>query len=297
VSHFWNQSGFDLWEEVEGLHFFTAMVQLRALREGSDLALAFGDHGAADWYAQQAEYLSNFVHNFWDETKGHLVETLDSTRTGLDCGLLLGSLHGLPSSYATHEPIYPPHSDEILLSLLYLVQDQRARFPINSSPSPSTPDNDEDAEILEGTGLGRYPEDVYDGYGTDARGGNPWFLCTSSAAEIIYRTASHLSTTTNLTITPRGLPFYSALLSSSSLVPEAGKTYESADALFHSVVERLKDAGDEFMDVVRVHADAGGGLSEQFDRVTGFERGARDLTWSYGAFIQAVRARKRLAVA
>ncbi|KAF2651742.1 glycoside hydrolase family 15 protein [Lophiostoma macrostomum CBS 122681] len=292
VAQYWNQSGFDLWEEVQGLHFFTVMVQLRALREGSDLALAFGDHGAADWYAQQASHLTDFLHNFWDEAKGHLVETLHSSRTGLDCGLLLGSLHANPSSYVSHEAIYPPHSDEILLSLLYLVQDQRARFPINSSPSATSPD--EDAEILQGTGLGRYPEDVYDGYGTDARGGNPWFLCTSSAAEILYRTATHLSSSSNstLTITPRGLPFYEALLSSSSLVPEAGKTYGSSDALFHSVIERLRDAGDEFLDVVRVHAEAGGALSEQFDRVTGFERGARDLTWSYGALIQAVRARR-----
>jgi glucoamylase len=33
-------------------------------------------------------------------------------------------------------------------------------------------------------------------------------------------------------------------------------------------------------------------MSEQFHRVSGFMEGARDLTWSYGAFLQAVRARK-----
>jgi len=31
VSYYWRNSGFDLWEEIQGLHFFTAMVQLRAL--------------------------------------------------------------------------------------------------------------------------------------------------------------------------------------------------------------------------------------------------------------------------
>jgi glucoamylase len=35
-------------------------------------------------------------------------------------------------------------------------------------------------------------------------------------------------------------------------------------------------------------------MSEQFDRVTGYMRGAEDLTWSYGAFLQAVRARRVL---
>jgi glucoamylase len=287
TSHFWNQSGFDLWEEVEGLHFFTAMVQLKALREGSDLARAFEDVGAAEFYAEQAGYLENFVTEFWDSKKGHLVETLNSGRSGLDCALLLGSLHALPSSYSEHDPVYPPYSDEVLLSLLALVEDQRQRFPINSAP---TPEDDEPA--LEGVGIGRYPEDVYDGYGTDKNGGHPWFLCTSSAAEVLYRTAEHISTTSKLTITPLGLPFYAALLSTSSLVPETGRTYGPSDALFLSVIERLRNTGDQFLDVVKTHSGAGGSMSEQFDRVTGFERGARDLTWSYGAFIHAARARK-----
>lgn len=290
VSHFWNQSGFDLWEEVEGLHFFTAMVQLRALREGADLALTFGDVGAADWYTQQAAYLEKFIRKFWHGSKGHLVETLESPRTGLDCALLLGSLHGYPSAYATHTPMYPPHSDEVLVSLLALVQDQRDRFPINAVPSS---EDDEDEAVLEGVGIGRYPEDVYDGYGNDQRGGNPWFLCTTSAAEVLYRTAEHLTTTGNLSISALGLPFYEALLSSSSLTPQAGRLYGLSDAVFHSVVERLRNTGDEFLEVIRTHADAEGSLSEQFDRITGFERGARDLTWSYGAFLQAVRARNR----
>jgi glucoamylase len=43
VSHFWNESSFDLWEETEGLHFFNLMVSARSLREGSKLAKAFGD--------------------------------------------------------------------------------------------------------------------------------------------------------------------------------------------------------------------------------------------------------------
>jgi len=66
------------------------------------------------------------------------------------------------------------------------------------------------------------------------------------------------------------------------------------DEAFGEVVERLRGLGEEFLAVVRRHADGEGALSEQFDRVTGFERGARDLTWSYGAFLQAMRARGRV---
>lgn len=296
VSHYWNQSGFDLWEEVEGLHFFTLMVSARSLREGSQLARAFDDLGAADWYTLQAGYIENLLSKFWNKQKSHLVETLWSKRSGLDCGLLLGSLHALPSQDSGDDAVYAPWSDEILASLLALAQDQRDRFPINSSPWSSS-DADEDADIedeqpFEGVGLGRYPEDRYNGYTTTTRG-NPWFLCTSSAAEVLFRTSSHISMSSTLTISSTSLPFYKALLASSSLDVNEG-VYKRSDALFHSIVERLGVVGDQFLSVVRSHVDAEGSMSEQFDKETGFMTGARDLTWSYGAFLQAVRARKNM---
>lgn len=298
VSHFWNQSGFDLWEEVEGLHFFTLMVSARSLREGSQLARVFGDLGAADWYTLQAGYIENMLSKFWNKQKGHLVETLWSKRSGLDCGLLLGSLHALPAHISEDDAMYPPWSDEILVSLLALTRDQKNRFPINISPWSSPDDEEvdpEDEEPFEGTGLGRYPEDKYNGYATTEHG-NPWFLCTSSAAEVLYRTASHHSKSSNLTISTTSLPFYTALLASSSLDVNEG-TYRSTDALFHSILERLGAVGDQFLDVVRRHVDAEGGMSEQFDKETGYMTGARDLTWSYGAFLQAVRARRAMSSA
>ncbi|KAF5845237.1 hypothetical protein GGP41_001318 [Bipolaris sorokiniana] len=264
----------------------------RSLKEGSHLARTFGDFGAADWYQKQAGYIENLLGKFWNAQKGHLVETLWSKRSGLDCGLLLGSLHALPKSRSEDDVVYPPWSDEILVSLLALTRDQRDRFPINSNPSDQDDDDDNiDEFTFQGTGLGRYPEDVYDGYGNSNRGGNPWFLCTSSAAEILYRTASHISATGNLTVTDVGLPFYESLLGSSSLDVDVG-TFGPTDALFHSVIERLQSTGDEFLQVVKTHVDAEGSMSEQFDRVTGYMRGAQHLTWSYGAFLQAARARK-----
>ncbi|KAF2103422.1 glucoamylase I precursor [Rhizodiscina lignyota] len=283
VSHSWRESGFDLWEEVQGKHFFTAMVQLRALQEGAELARLFGDKGAAKWYQKQADKLKGFMHLFWDDTKGHLVETLTSDRSGLDCGLLLGAIHGT----GKHSSPYPPHSDEVLVSLLGLVNDQRDRFPINSSPGNQRTKNA--SEELHGVGVGRYPEDVYDGISTD--GGNPWFLCTCTVAETLYRTSSYLTSSASLNISNTSLPFYRALLPRHRDDLQLGVANE---IVYNAAVKRLKEIGDEFLDVVKIHTDAEGALSEQFDAVTGFERGARDLTWSYGAFLQAVRARKRL---
>jgi len=289
VAGAWRAPGFDLWEEVRGLHFFTAMVQRRALRVGAALAAAFADPAAARWYADQAAALDAFVARFWDADKGHLVATLDSARSGLDCGVLLGAIHGAAEGAA--EESFAPWSDEVLVSLLELVKDQRQRFPINAVPKTPVTDAGK-FDQLAGVGIGRYPEDEYDGYGVSSAGGNPWFLCTTSVSEILYRSASHLATTKLLNVTAIGLPFWSALLQDDDL--EAGTLYKSGDDDFAKALHRLKSVGDAFLAVVRKHADGEGALSEQFDRVTGYERGALDLTWSYGAFLQAVRARQML---
>ncbi|KAF9739318.1 hypothetical protein PMIN06_000990 [Paraphaeosphaeria minitans] len=288
VSHFWNHTSFDLWEEVDGMHLFTAMVQLRALKEGQNVARAFGDEGAARWYGEQAGYLERFVRRFWNKDKGRLVASLWSRRSGLDCAVLLGSLHGQSSESEHGEPVFPPWADEVLVSLLWLVRDMGKRFPINVHAKQG---NDETRALIEGVGIGRYPEDVYDGYTTSI--GHPWFLCTSSAAEVLYRTASHLSVSASLTTTPLNIDFYAALLTASAS-PEisVNTTYTADDEPFQTVVERLRHIGDEFLDVVKTHVDAEGSMSEQFDRETGHLRGASDLTWSYGAFLQAARARK-----
>jgi glucoamylase len=290
VGHFWRESGFDLWEEINGMHFFTAIVQLRALREGAELASTFADFGASRFYHDQADRIEKeLLPRFWDQNKGHLIETLDSPRSGLDCGLLLGAIHGTPTTCSTDpdsasQCAYAPYSDEVLVSLLAMVNDQRQRFPINAAPA-----SDEKFDPLQGVGIGRYPEDGYNGYETIPGTGNPWFLCTSSVAEILYRTHTHLSLTGQLRVTSRGLPFWTSLILENQV--QAGKTYNKGDAAFEEALLRLKSVGDSFLSVEKVHTDGEGAFSEQFDRVTGFMRGATDLTWSYGAFLQAVKAR------
>ncbi|KIW00420.1 uncharacterized protein PV09_07950 [Verruconis gallopava] len=296
TSHYWRAEGFDLWEELIGLHFFTAMVQLRALREGARVASLFADPGAARWYVDQAERMqSDLLPRFWSEEKGHLVETLDSGRSGLDCGILLGAIHGTTTECSTNpteaeQCVYAPYSDEILVTLLNFVRDQAARHPINTQPIIASPYKD--ISDLAGVGVGRYPEDGYDGYETIPGTGNPWFLCTSSVSEVLYRTRLHLQTTGVLNVTERGLPFWEALIPTQH--PSPG-TYKRGNDVFEEAVRRLKSVGDAFLKVVRTHVDGEGRMSEQLDRHNGYMRGATDLTWSYGAFLQATRARKMAA--
>lgn len=164
ISHTWSKPGFDLWEETMDLHFFTALVQHKALVEGRDLAEILGDRRAAAWYDEQQKELKQFlVDRFWSREKGHLRAYLNTRhRTGLDCGLLLGAIHGGQSD------VFAPWSDEVLVSMQMLVDDMGRRFPVNRKVPPY---HNED-EKLRGVGIGRYPEDIYDGVGFS--GGHPW---------------------------------------------------------------------------------------------------------------------------
>jgi len=191
----------------------------------------------------------------------------------LDCSLLLGSLHG-----GSNE-IYPPWSDEILISMHKLLMDMRHRHAINKESFGD--------EGFPGWGIGRYPEDVYDGDGTS--GGNPWFLCTASVSEVIFRSITHFVSQRHLEITDVNLPFFQNVLRD----PKVGRVGDEDEA-FNSTLILLSSWADGFLEVVRKHAANRFHLSEQFDRnQPGFQKGAKDLTWSYGSVIEALEWRKR----
>jgi glucoamylase len=52
----------------------------------------------------------------------------------------------------------------------------------------------------------------------------------------------------------------------------------------------LREAGDMMLRAVVFHSDHYE-LSEQYDGTNGFEKSVRDLTWSYAAFLSALRAK------
>jgi len=58
IAHHWVDANYDLWEEVLGHHFFTTMVQQKALIEGAELARLLGDKKAALFYDTQAKLMN-----------------------------------------------------------------------------------------------------------------------------------------------------------------------------------------------------------------------------------------------
>ena len=66
ISYHWKDPSYDLWEEVKGTHFYTLMVERRALLEGAVLARKLGDKGAANWYVKQGKEIEVELQKFYD---------------------------------------------------------------------------------------------------------------------------------------------------------------------------------------------------------------------------------------
>jgi glucoamylase len=126
--------------------------------------------------------------------------------------------------------------------------------------------------------LGRYPGDVYDGDVSDpSAGDHPRALCTCNFAELYYILAKQIQKAKAVPFDRFSITFFSQI----------GVTPATPVA---DVVSKLLDAGDAMLAAVIYHSDHLE-LSEQFDGITGYEKSVRNLSWSYAAFLSAVRAR------
>lgn len=179
ISHHWREATYDLWEEVKGQHFYTLMVERRAMLEGAALAHRLQDDGAAQWYWQQSQEMAGLLVKFWDPKQGYLRATLnrsdglDYKYSNLDSSVVLGLLHG-----DMNDGFFSWDDPRVVATLQKILEVFAELYPINHHPN------------IPGIAIGRYPEDRY--AGVDFSGGNPWPLCTLAIAEAYYRYASLL---------------------------------------------------------------------------------------------------------
>lgn len=284
VAHRWRDASVDLWEEVRGDHFYTRMVQRRALIDGARLAQRLGDEGAAKWYDEQANALDAALSAHWDEGKKIIQVTrnfvgggsVDYKHSGLDIAVVLGALHG--ESYRRD---FGVTDDRVLSTAAQLVVAFDSLYAINKVTKGW------DGSAL-GVALGRYPEDKYNGYHS-REAGNPWFLSTSAMAELLFRCAARWKEEGRIVLTDRSLPFWKRVVGVDGLRAEE---IGSASPQFEPLLKAVRDAGDRYLARVRQHMTEDGAMTEQFNRDTGFATGAADLTWSYAAFATAAWARR-----
>jgi glucoamylase len=282
----WADSCTDLWEEIAGKHFYTRMVQRRALVEGADFLDRIGEHGDATACRAQLTALESAIENHFDPTKSYIVATLDPNRSNkpsqLDTAVILGVLHGETPS----RPFFSPTDERVLATATKIHDAFAAMYGINQ-PANST---DGDGQAMEAA-IGRYPEDVYSGAAYNE--GNPWFLATAAFAELAYRVRDLLTAAGSVAVTAKNRPYLLAALAAggSGANIAVGEAVSAGDPRFAAITAGLKVEGDRYLRRIRRHAAADGSLSEQFKGSSGYMSGAVDLTWSYAALVTAIDRR------
>jgi glucoamylase len=258
----------NLWEEHSGYSFFARAAQLRCLREvaanGHGIPVPPGTGDAIAW-------LERALAGHWDGTRylsllgpGEVLS--DPAGPGYDpnIDIVMAAVYGSV-----------PVTDTKLLATAALLRQQWdassavAVYPINVA--------DQEQRGI-GPLMGRYPGDTYDGDLADHQiGGHPWALCTANFAELYYRLAAEVTRAGSLPFDDLSSPFFDQVGIGAGTVP--------ADA-----ANALQQAGDAMLQAVIFHSD-NLELSEQFDGTSGYEKSVHNLTWSYAAFLSAVRAR------
>lgn len=283
----WPAGGFDLWEEVCGHHFFTRMVQRRALVRGAALADRMRGQQDADRYRTHADALSAEIQTHWQADRGFITATLRRQhgidyKSGLDSSVVLAVL----CTAGDADPFFAPTDDRVLSTVLELKRAFRTIYSLNQGqPSPAGADL--------GTAIGRYPEDRYDGYRTE-RQGNPWFLATSALAEFHYQLAHDLLVDGMFRIGRPDQGYWQDLLGGHLPAPslKIGAALAAGQPQFDRAIAEIRREGDRYLARVQHHTADDGSMSEQFNRENGFMQGADNLTWSHSAFLRAALARQ-----
>ncbi len=283
----WKQPSFDLWEEVLGDHFYTRMVQRKALILGSRLANKLGDPGAAKYYLEQAKEIEETLSDFWNPND-RLLEVSRNELAGvtykdsrMDSAVVLAALHG-----SLDDGVFAPWDSRVLVSLARIADVFGDIYPVSRMRVDRK-------GVYVAAAIGRYPEDKYDGQDSQDEA-NPWFLTTAGFAEALFVAIEHWKSVGAISVDENLVEFLTLLCPEFRPDCLDGKSrILKLDPLFALIEKMLLKKADGFLNRVRMHAGATGALSEQFNRYSGKQRGASELTWSHAALLTAQMARAR----
>jgi glucoamylase len=266
LMHLYQQPTVNLWEEMTGFSFFARAAQLRCLAAvrtntiGLDVPATIGD--AIAW-------LTNALEAHWNGSFYVSMLEPQDPRPGYDpnIDIVSASIYGAI-----------PFTDTRLLATAAQI---RSQFSDAGDPNVY-PINLADAQLGIGPLLGRYPGDTYDGDSADSSVDHPWALCTANLAELYYGLANAISAGAALPYDDLSSGFF-------------GQVGVASGAAAADAARALTTAGDAMLQAIIYHSD-NLLLSEQFDAWTGYEKSVRNLTWSYAAFLSAVRRRNGASV-
>jgi glucoamylase len=263
----------NLWEEHSGYSFFARSAQLRCLQQIQASTVAGIDkpaalQGAIDW-------LRRALAGHWDGSKyvSMMADPGDGTQPSPRNPVADGYDPNIDIVQAAVYGAIPVIDTKLLATAAQLraqwEQGGIAFYPINKTDRE---------EFGIGPLFGRYPGDLYDGDTSHpVLGAHPWALSTCNIAELHYKLAAEITSSGQVPLDELSTPFFAQCGIDASTVPAA-----AAAAMVAS--------GDAMVRAVIYHSD-NLELSEQFDGATGYERSVHNLTWSYAAYLSAMRAR------
>ncbi|KAL8910751.1 MAG: hypothetical protein Q9171_003997 [Xanthocarpia ochracea] len=277
VGQYWNQTGFDLWEEVDGSSFFTLAVQHRALVEGQAFAERIGKTCTA--CKTQAPEVLCFLQAFWNGAFVTSNINDQSGRNGRDSNSILGSIHTFDPEAGCDDLTFQPCSSRALANHKAVTDSFRSLYAVNS-------DRAQGAAVA----VGRYTEDVY-------FGGNPWCVDMSEALPAaklyqLYDAVYQINRTGFLLIDATSLPFFQDLDPSVAI-----GSYPASSEVYANITSAIRKYADGYVSVVQEYTPADGSLAEQYSRTDGLPLSAAELTWSYAAFITAAARRSSVVPA
>ena len=260
------------------------MVQRRALVMGAAFATKMGDSATSATLSAAASALTATLSQFWDPNRQILLyeygPVLANKASYLDIAVILGVIHGY-----NNDGVYGYTNDQVLSTALRISTVFLGVYPIANTHTDST-------GLTLGIPIGRYPEDVYNGTGTQTNGGNPWYLCTAAMAEYMYRTSIEFGNAGQIEVSNISKPFFDYFAPEAGL--QVGQTYSSTGSKYNQAISSLNGWGDAFMRTIKYYTPENGHLAEEINRNTGAPQGAADLTWSYASVLTAAFARAEL---
>ncbi len=263
----------NLWEEYKGPSFFAQSVILKCFQQ----VLAQNTPCALGLNAARLQAAVNMLNDpktglsatFWNATNARYMSIRNCPPGNyaggdINADVVMASVYGAI-----------PCTDSKLLSSAAQIRDvfttaANTAYPINARDAASP-----------GVGpmIGRYPGDKYDGDTDDTICGtdHPWAPCTANFAELYYNLSQAIAANPGLLGDSFATRFFA----------QVGIT---AKTTVSKAANLLRMAGDKMLQALVYHSDFLE-LSEQFDGTSGYEKSVRNLTWSYAAFLSALRAR------
>ena len=295
VTEHWTDLGFDLWEEVKAHHFYTRLVQRKALLAGAQLADLLGDSSHAKKYKDAAQKLETVIATHWlplgsptpskTQSTGLIWDSfdrergIDYKRTGLDAAVVLAALHSHDDFDEPHDRFFSPSDDRILKTAWELAKAFQKEYLLAKSEVKN-------ANL--GVPIGRYPGDKYNGYDS-SQAGNPWYLTTLAFAELYYRCAEEWLAQDFISVTPVNKEFLKTLTKKNL---KEGEIISKKDPRFGELTSAIQELGDSYIRRVQYHEGPGPHFTEEYSRIDGSPQGAKDLSWSYASLLTAAQHRR-----